>query len=465
MNVTRNMFTFGKQSYNKYLIGALIFLSVFVYWTILGWKLRPGGPFYDKTFIAPLEEINVSVLWRPMNFGTYQRYSPTAFVPIYLLDRHLIAPLAGISEVTDYRFSRASRLRPFFYAGFALIAVALYLIAIEFGLGVPAALFAGIYVGFHKGFSFFLQNVSTLSALLMVLYALGACFALIIFVRRGSLMALLSYYLFLILTAGSWEMWINYCIILMFSGAVMCKYMPNLSRRILPNTVIAPGVLLGAYLCMRFPYARVEFMGANEAQYYFSYPSIFLMLEELLTNLSLHITDCFDSALFPWPTLSYSVFRNVNMDLSNTYNALFTSHPSVVYRAFMIWYAGGFFMAYLIFLGYIIMRMKIYSGKINERKSVNMVVPFIAISAVTLGCSMHLPIMHRTYYLIPGFFMTYSHLFSLLGAAVLMAWIMKEFLFPLNPRHSLAMAVTASFWVAFCNAAKVYLSRGQRFPW
>ena len=455
----------GKNVISNKKIGSAIFLLVAVYWIVLGWKLAPGGPFYHPSFIGPMESMNSSMFWKPMDFGSYQRFSPTSFVPVYLLDRYLVAPLSGVSGITDPRFLRASRMRPFFYAGFALLAVGVYALALELGLGAPAAIFAGLYVGFHKGFSYFLQNISTLSVILMLFYALGACFSLLTYVRGGSRTALAAFILLLLLTAGSWEMWMDFCLILIFSGIVVWRLRPELARRIIPAAVVYPGILLGVYFLMRFPAARGEFTGATEAQFFFSYPSVIMMFEEMAANLSLHVMDCFDSAFFPWPTLSFSVFHRINMDSLNTYNAIYTSQPSIIYRAFAVWYAGGFFVAYLAALVYILLKMIRSIGLNNPGRGMKMAVPAIAITAVTLGCAIHLPIMHRTYYLMPGYFMTYSHLFSLLGAAIFLAWTLRKFVLPLDPERALAAAMIASGWVAFCNASKVVLSRGMQFPW
>jgi len=79
----------------------------------------------------------------------------------------------------------------------------------------------------------------------------------------------------------------------------------KISFSIIINGLILPTTIFAGYMLVKYPTLKLEATNAGqEAEYVFSYHSRGLMVEDMVSNASLHIADVIEPALFPWPMLS-----------------------------------------------------------------------------------------------------------------------------------------------------------------
>jgi hypothetical protein len=439
-----------------------LFAGVVLYWsTVTALKAR-FIPVYAGE-LKPIAEANWLTMWTWVDYGSYFRYSPTGLLWVGLLDRHLLAPLLGIPFPSP-SFMVARRLIPIFIVAFGVLAVGTYRLSRFFGLGASAASVAAIFLGLNKGFAYYFRFASTIATTLLILYAIGVLYFGTGYVRSGRRAHLVGYYVFLLLALGAWEQWLN-LLLCITAGSVVLLIVAERSQRraVAIHGLVVPLLIGGVYLALRSTTIARESSAVSEAQSVLRYPSVALMLEDAIVNASHHIASIVEPVLFPWPMLSQSVQRGYDMDVYNAYNRTYTAFSAIHYRGFADWYAGLLFGLFLCATAWLIRYVRA-GGEHAWPATVGLLLTWT-------GFFVHLPIMYRTYFVLPGAasLLDYKHALSILGGALLVGWgteaILRRLRSPI-PRLTLAWGLVA--WLAYCNYSKLAISMRYewgRFPW
>merc|ERR1711991_950663 len=89
------------------------------------------------------------------------------------------------------------------------------------------------------------------------------------------------------------------------------------------------------------------------------------------------------------------------MNLENPYNLTYSQFPNMSYRMMSLWYAG-FAFALFIFMFFDIIKKAI--SNTDEKRFLWLIALCIFLS----GTLVHLPVMHRDYFHIPGYLLGYK---------------------------------------------------------
>ncbi len=427
------------------------------YWSVLRLHTLRLVPSYAGELKA-IAQANWLTMWTWVDYGQYFRYSPTALLPLGLIDRDLLAPILGISFPSP-EFAAAKRLIPVFIALFVLIALCTYRLCRFFGLGVPASLAAGFFIGLNKGFAYYFRFASTIATSLLILYAIGVVFFGIRYLRTRRPLDLMGYYLALLLAVGAWEQWINLLVFLAAGSLILVvRLRDGRTRAIAVHGILIPLCVGGGYLALHFTTISRESTAVNEAQNVFSYPSVALMIEDLVVNVSHHLASVVEPLFFPWPMLSQSVLQRFNMEVYNAYNKTYTPFSGMHYRGIADWYAGLLFglmlCATLVLVWYFC------------RYPAGVLPGAVGLGLTWTGFLVHLPIMYRTYFALPGAasLLDYKHPLSILGFSLVVGWGIQNALDRIpSPSAKVALWVLLVGWMAYCNYGKVTLS--SQFAW
>jgi hypothetical protein len=200
-------------------------------------------------------------------------------------------------------------------------------------------------------------------------------------------------------------------------------------------------------MVLKFPTIKAESSNINsEAAYVFSYPSIPLMIEDMVVNASLHISDVVGPLVFPWPRYSQAQMKNYDMVTYNPFNLYAGRMSEAHYYTLTDWYAG------LLFAGFLFVTVKLimYLKNHNEEILQGVVGPLL----VYTGFAAHLPIMYRTWMTVlpSAELVTYKHYFSVLGFAILLAWLVNKI--PISIKNTIArraVVIALCAWLIFSN--------------
>jgi len=439
----------------------LLFVIVITFWIIMHSFFIKDVPVY-KGELNAIENANILSMWTWLDYGHYSRYSPTGLLGFGLIDRYCISPILGINFESS-GFINANRIIYFLIIYFALISILTYRLCRELNLNSYASFIAATLAGIHKGWSYSFHYASIIAACIMVVYGICLLIFWIKYIKSGKYFNIVFYYLFLLLLVGSWEQWINLLIFIIVLSITQIKSKFFTERKIYIHGILIPLIIFFIYIAFRFPSAQSEFSKISEAQYVFSYPSLSLMIEDVVSNISVYVSSVISSVLFPWPMLSQSVIKNMNMDILNAYNTKYTELSAAHYKIFTDWYAGFLFGIFLL----ITIALLVYIKK-NKKNSFQII---FGLLLMYTGFAMNLPIMYRTYFTLPrcAGLLGSKHGFSILGFSVLLGCIINEF--SINKFSKLInnlLPIIIFIWIIFCNANKIILSYQYQwgvYPW
>jgi hypothetical protein len=230
---------------------------------------------------------------------------------------------------------------------------------------------------------------------------------------------------------------------------------------------VALGVVLaitGVYLAFRLKAGVAEALSANkEASYFLSYGKLLPMADDLLLNFSGLTMQAFRQ-FFPFPPLSFSVMSGIDMNTLNVYNTSYAQFPNMFYRMMGMWYSGVAFILTMAIVLYTLFLARARRG--FERQLI-----VASLCVFIFGLVMHLPIMHRDYFYIPGYALGFKISVSYMGFVMLIVLCVREFL---TSRIFTAMSgrgkslLWSSFATYFICAAVSRAVLGQlpnRYPW
>jgi hypothetical protein len=321
-----------------------------------------------------------------------------------------------------------------------------------------------VFIGLNKGFAYYLGFVSTIAASLLILYSISVLFFGIRYLRTRRLIDLLGYYLSLFLALGAWEQWLNLLLFLIAVSILLIRHSGvEKSRAIRIHGVLTPLLIGTIYIALHSGVSSREANSVSEAQYVFSYPSPALMVEDVVVNASLHVASIVEPLVFPWPMLSQAVLQRYDIDKHNPYNRTYTSFSTIHYRGIGDWYAG------LLFAISLCATAALARYLVKNRD--NCAPAVIGLMLTWAGFIVHLPIMYRTYFVLPGYasLLDYKHALSILGFSVLLGWMTHSLALGIRSRSLKVLSFSLLLlWLAYCNYSKVATSfqfgRGV-YPW
>jgi hypothetical protein len=236
--------------------------------------------------------------------------------------------------------------------------------------------------------------------------------------------------------------------------------------RDLPETLALVAVLTvtAIYLLIRLRSGVAEALTSNkEASYFFAYRKLLPMLDDLILNFSGLSLQAFRQFL-PFPPLSFSVMSRVDMNVLNIYNTYYAQYPNMFYRMMGMWYSGIAFALTIATAGYTAWLAKKSAGV--ERRII-----IASLCVFIFGFVMHLPIMHRDYFYIPGFALGFKISIGYMGFVMVIVLMSRQLLFSsifqsLTERRKSALLFGSVAY--FCLSAISRAILGQlpnRFPW
>jgi len=441
------------------IISIALFIFVSAFWVFTYNHAINVTPRYHKQ-LEPVRNLGWGEIWTWTNYGHYSRYSPIGMLAIGLLDRDYLAPALGIDPMSN-AFENAGRLIPLYYLLFSCISILTFYLCRSLSLHTLPSLIAALYLGVNDGFSYFFYYVDTLAVCLLLIFGICVIYFWIKYLNKQKPLFLVLYYIFFLLSIGSWDQWINLllCIIL-FSIFLLFRKKAN-KKRIIIHGLIIPLILFLVYLLLRLPAILNETGRTAEAQYVFSYPSKRLMIEDMVSNISHHIAGSIDALFFPWPMISQAVINKIDINQYNQYN-LFSPYADMHYRAFTEWYVGLLFGVFMCGLGWIIYYFK-------EKTETHEII-LLSILLIFIGFLAHLPVMFRIYFDLPGYvgLLNYKDSLTVLGVSILVGFLVNHFLKIKNSKLLIILAIILNFWIVNNNYQKIFINfifkRGI-YPW
>jgi len=403
---------------DRLVIPFILFVTIIIFWSFLWINYIKLVPMYSGEIVA-LEKANLKNMWVLTDYGRYFRYSPTGILGFGMLDRDLIAPALGIHFPSE-DFLSAIRFVPIYILSFGVLSLLIYRFCRLLRLDILPSLIASFYFGINKGLSYSFKFASIIAVSFFIIYCICTLFFWTEFYFKKKKIYLIGYYVSFLLMVGAWEQWVNFLVFIILFSLILMINKKDFDRTIILNGIIIPLIIFVIYFTFRLNSIKVESSLVSEAQYVFSYPTIPLMVEDIIVNISHHIADVVDSAIIPWPLLSQAVIHNYDMDQYNPYNKSYTPYSSAHYITFTDWYSG-LILGIFLCSGILLIRYL----WINKK---DLYIGLMGLLLTCCGFIAHLPIMYRTYFTLPGYadLMGYKHYISILGFSILVGWFFQK---------------------------------------
>jgi hypothetical protein len=347
-----------------------------------------------------------------MDFGLYKRFSPLGLGIIGYLDIQGLVPLLGRSAEPDSALALAGRLawvHPIFLA--ATCAAAGFVTWRLFGNLLLAAL-AIVFIGFNDAVPFQFRFVSTLACYLLQMSTLFAVYFIVGEGPKLGWRSVIGAVVCIAVSLAAWEQ--GLCLAISIAiYLVISIWLARREGRLAfaawqTRLLIATGCLIIGYLAVRSGAGAEEALSKNrEASYFFSYKNPLLMVDDLLLNFS-GLVEQSIRQLFPFPSQFFAVLLGANMNELNPYNTTYSQFPNMPYRMMGLWFSG---FSFAVFWGLVATVVYFMRGvNLRDREFA-----LIALCLLVFGFVMHLPIMHRDYFYIPGYALGYKTSVSYVG--------------------------------------------------
>lgn len=444
--------------YQGHLLPAgLLCLIVLVFWAGFASQHVHRFPEYNVSEVEAIQQVDPLSMWFWTDYKSFHRYTPTGLLLIGLLDRHIIAPLAGVDFSDTDAAVRGERFMWIFHLSFVGIAFLTYTLVWKLFGHRWIAFLAGLYFGVNKAFFYFYLYTDTIAECMLLLYAIPLLLFWRTYLRSGQRKHLVGFYVFFALCVGAWEQWVNLLAFLICFTLYQRFRAGKWNRKALLHGVAVPSLVFVVFVTLRWPTMIEEVTVPREVQFVFSYPKVSMMVEDMAVNTSHHIADTVDSLLFPWPMMSQAVLHNYDMREWNRHNEVFP-YGSMHYRYMTDWYSGVLLGAFIILTVLLLRRFR-ERGEIASAGAIGLIL-------IWTGFLVHLPIMYREVFVMPGRLLGYKHVLSLLGASILLGWLLMQVRGRIrSAAWSRASVVLLASWILFCSATKILLSKSLAYPW
>jgi hypothetical protein len=441
-------------------IAALI-LGIIGFWAvyILVFKTRCIYAVFEVEFFR---NAGISDILGLMNFGKYKRFSPLGFGLWGYLDIHLLVPLLGKAGQSDAALADAGRLLWFHLLFLGLLCTSVAFVSWKLFRDATATTIIVLLVGLNDAVPFQFRFASTL-----LCYQLQAITAFAIYFLVGVKKTATSFFGALgciVAILLVWEQGLNLAIAVgAYLAIVILRDVrkgwgwPEWDAALLLATITAMIIYVVARI---HGGAEESLSNNNEASYFFSYKNPLLMFDDLLLNFSGLIEQSIRQ-LFPFPFESFAVLLGKDMNALNPYNLTYSQFPNMSYRMMGLWFSGFCFLFFWLLLCATVF--------VARRRGLEKVA-LLAACIFVLGFALHLPVMHRDYFYIPGYAVGYKGSVSYVGFVFLIGLLLSGLDWSRGKWSIYGLAIKAPSLI-YCYIAgsavvrAIALTLPQRFPW
>ena len=400
--------------------------------------------------------------------GNYKRFSPLGFGLIGWLDAHIYVPLLGLSDTPVEQLARARRLVWFHPALLSASCFVTACVTWRTFKDQRLVAIAVLLVGLSDTVAFQMRFVSTLVCYVLQIGAILAIYYVARLEKDPSARTMMKIALCVTAALSVWEQGLDlaFAVAIALAVSIFTKRTSVARLRDLPEFSALAIVLAitATYLVIRLKTGVAEALTANrEASYFFSYGELLPMADDLLLNFS-GLTLQAIRQFLPFPPLSFSVMSGIDMNALNVYNTSYAQFPNMFYRLMGMWYSGAAFVLTLAVVVYAVLLARARQG--FERQLI-----VASLCVFVFGLVMHLPIMHRDYFYIPGYALGFKISISYMGFVMLIVLIAREF-FRSAIFLKLSERAKSFLWSGFatyfiCAAlSRAFLGQlPNRFPW
>lgn len=440
---------------------ALLILGIVAFWAVYIIIFRTRC-IYAVPEVAFFRKSEVSDIIGLMDFGKYKRFSPIGFGLWGYLDFHLLVPLLGIANRSDASLAEAGRLLCFHLFFLSALCGSVAFVSWKLFRSVFATTLLVLLVGLNDAVPFQFRFASTLLCYQLQIATVFAIYFLA--ARDKTATSFLGAVTCIVAILLMWEQGLNLAVAIgVYLGVVIILEgrkgpWPKWEIALLSITVAA----IAIYFVARMHGGTEEaFSNNNEASFFFSYKNPLLMFDDLLLNFSALVEQSIRQ-LFPFPFESFSVILGQDMNRLNPYNLSYSQFPNMPYRMMGLWFSGFCFSAFWVMLAAI---------TVLARKNRLRRLALLAVCIFLFGFAMHLPVMHRDYFYIPGYAVGYKVSVSYIGfvfiVGFLAAGVKWSALAQPFPSHIGLKATSLVYYyiVASGIVRAVALTLPQRFPW
>lgn len=447
------------------IVGILLIVSA---WTIF-LSLKSSQIYYGLDEFRFFKHASFYQIFNVMDFGPFQRFSPLGVGLIGYFDANVIVPLLGIADLPIEELVVASRLAWLHPVLLFVELVLVYLVTWRLFRDYRLVALAVALVGLSDTNAFQMRFVSTLVCYLLQISALLAIYYFTRLADKQSWGAVAALVGSVIFALCLWEQGINLAVA-MLAALMIALLIKRSNKEDIKSSCefgafLVIAALLVAYLMLRAKSGAGEALSSNsEASYFLTYRKIAPMVDDLILNSSALSLQAFRQFL-PAPPLSLSVIRGVDMNVLNPYNLKYAQFPNMPYRMMTLWYSGASFVLALGLVGF-----GIWQATFRKMGSERYLI-LSALAVFLFGSVMHLPIMHRDYFYIPGYAVGYKISVAYMGFVVLIVLLAREFLMSsfykgLLPKQRLSLAIFFWSYLGVAAASRAVLGElPQRFPW
>jgi hypothetical protein len=436
---------------------ALLIFAIVVFW-IAYILMADVRCIYAVQEVVTFRNSRFLDIFGVMEFGNFKRLSPLGFGIWGYLDIHLLVPLLGRENETSTGLAAANRLLPFHVLFLAILCGCAAFVSWKLFRSYAITLLAILLFGLNDAIPFQFRFASTL-----LCYQLQIATILAIYFLAGnerSSASFLGAAACIVFNLLVWEQGLNLAVATSVFLVILIvqSYRSRTNRRWEVLLLLTIVVATAIYLVVRIRGGTDESLANdNEASFFFSYANPLLWFDDFMLNFSALVTQSVRQ-LFPFPLESFSVILGKDMNQLNPYNVSYAQYPNMPYRFMGLWFSGFCFC-----LSWVLIATTAHLA----RKTNQYLLPLLAVCVFVFGFSMHLPVMHRDYFYIPGYTLGYKASVSYVGFVFMLSFIAARIQW-----DGLSLLVRARFFaILYCYliAAAVVraaaLTAPQRFPW
>jgi hypothetical protein len=437
-------------------LGAFVAILTFLFWQMVN-LMTDKSPLYGGELFAA-KSVGWQSFWTWTDYDGYDRFSPFGALLIAVFDIRIIRPVVEPDAVIENLKSAEFLIHPMIML-FALISYLVFRFLKYLGASELSAFTGALFVGVHKGFDYYLGYVALVSMALLMIATVLNFYSFLRYLDTLKRRYLISYIVTMLWSIGLWEQWIALPLVLVtFSLAayISIRVRGSWDKSILARwgTVFPAGMLSG-YLILRSR-RMTETSQVSEAEWITNYPSIWLMIEEVLVNATHRLGSTFESLFFPHPMLSAAIMGNHVPDQINEYNSSYTVTSSYHYFTIADWYVG--WISGIVLTGLVLWARYVYKNGSQQELRASVV----GFAFLFFGFIQHLPIKYRSYFTMPGYvsLLDYKQALSYLGAAILISTMITSWMnrSKNNSRKITIMVCLLATWLTLNNFSKVMIS-------
>ena len=437
---------------------ALLIIAIITFWVgyILVFEVKC---IYGVPEVAAFRKFGFSDIFGMMDFGKYKRFSPVGFGLWGYLDIHFLVPILGKAGAADAILAEANRLLWVHLAFLGLLCASSAFVSWRLFQHSIVTTLVVLLVGLNDAIPFQFRFASTVLCYQLQIATLFTIYFVVVRERTWvTFFGAAGCIAFILLT---WEQGLNLAIATSaYLGILILRQFRE--KGVFPRwdvfLFMSIALMMTIYLVARVQGGTEESLSSNnEASFFFSYKNPFLMFDDLLLNFSALVEQSIRQ-IFPFPFESFSVLLGKDMNQFNPYNLSYSQFPNMPYRMMGLWFSGLSFSLFWVFLA-----ATIYSTRKSGRENAAL----LLLCIFGFGFALHLPVMHRDYFYIPGYAVGYKVSVSYVGFVFMIGLLAERVNWHAAVRilGFRPVSLVYGYVIAAAILRAIALTQPQRFPW